>query len=119
MWDQKGSEVVPGYGCLIFQAEELTLMVDHSFIQSNIKFLLPLGTVGLGTQEVSGDLVHLRCLSGICGVGDSRHSQEAGGYTSQRGNGEEPGVARPWKPKGELSFKEEESLGQALCRSVE
>lgn len=36
----------------------------------------------------------------------------------QRGSGEEPGVTRPWKPKAELSFKEEEQLGQALGRSV-
>lgn len=29
VWDKEGPEVVPGYGHLIFQAEELTLKVSH------------------------------------------------------------------------------------------
>lgn len=56
------------------QAEELANFDGrpciHLFISSVSKFLLPVGTVGLGTQELSWDLVHLRCLWGICGVRD-------------------------------------------------
>ena len=40
------------------------------------------------------------------------------GYTGVRESEEEPGAARLWKPEGELSFKREEQLGQALWRSV-
>lgn len=38
--------------------------------------------------------------------------------TGVRESGEEPERTRPWKPKAELSFKEEEQLGQVLWRSI-
>lgn len=69
---------MPRYGCLICQAEELTLMVSHSFIYLvKVKFFLPVGAVGLGTRELSWDLVRLRAC-------DSRHIREAAVYTGSR-----------------------------------
>lgn len=119
---KEGLEVVPGYGCLLCQAEELTFLVNHSLLSRSVlspSHLWALWCGGGGcAQELRCNLVRLRCLWGICGVGGGRRTWQTAGYTGVgEGVGRNPELPCLRKPNGERLFKEKQ-LGQALWRSV-